>query len=103
MRNAGRLRIKESDRIAAMQTELEKMGARIQVEGDTVYIYGTALRAPDRPLNGHNDHRIVMALATAAAAGGLPATILGAEAVNKSWPAFWQVLQSLGERVEFEE
>ena len=103
LRNAGRLRIKESDRIAAMQTELEKMGARIQVEGDTVYIYGTALRAPDRPLNGHNDHRIVMALAIAAAAGGLPATILGAEAVNKSWPAFWQVLQSLGERVEFEE
>ena len=103
LRNAGRLRIKESDRIAAMQTELEKMGARIQVEGDTVYIYGTALRAPERPLNGHNDHRIVMALAVAAAAGGLPATILGAEAVNKSWPAFWQVLQALGERVEFEE
>ena len=103
LRNAGRLRIKESDRIAAMQEELQKMGARIEVDGDTVHITGTALHAPRQPLNGHNDHRIVMALAIAAVSCGLPAVIQGAEAVNKSWPAFWQVLQSLGERVEFEQ
>ena len=79
------------------------MGARIEVDGDTVHITGTALHAPRQPLNGHNDHRIVMALAIAAVSCGLPAVIQGAEAVNKSWPAFWQVLQSLGERVEFEQ
>ena len=37
-RNAGRLRLKESDRIEAMQTELRKMGARIEVDGDTVHL-----------------------------------------------------------------
>ena len=102
LRNAGRLRLKESDRIDAMQTELQKMGARIQVDGDVVRITGVALHAPDAPLSGHNDHRVVMALAVAAAAAGLPALLLGAEAVNKSWPAFWQVLQGLGARVELD-
>ena len=102
LRNAGRLRLKESDRIDAMQAELQKMGARILVDGDDVHILGTALHAPDAPLSGHNDHRVVMALAVAAAAAGLPALLLGAEAVNKSWPAFWQVLQGLGARVELD-
>ena len=102
LRNAGRLRLKESDRIDAMQTELQKMGARILVDGDVVRITGVALHAPDAPLSGHNDHRVVMALAVAAAAAGLPALLLGADAVNKSWPAFWQVLQGLGVRVELD-
>ena len=90
----GRLRLKESDRIEAMQTELRKMGARIEVDGDTVHIQGVALHAPNAPLSGHNDHRIVMALAVAAIASGL------AEAVDKSWPAFWSVLRGLGAKVE---
>ena len=102
IRNAGRLRLKESDRIDAMQTELQKMGARILVDDNAVHILGAALHAPDAPLSGHNDHRVVMALAVAAAAAGLPALLLGAEAVNKSWPAFWQVLQGLGARVELD-
>ena len=100
IRNAGRLRLKESDRIEAMQEELQKMGARIEVDGDTVHIAGVALHAPNAPLSGHNDHRIVMALAVAAIASGLPALLCGAEAVEKSWPAFWNVLRSLGAKVE---
>ena len=100
IRNAGRLRLKESDRIEAMQTELRKMGARIEVDGDTVHIQGVALHAPNAPLSGHNDHRIVMALAVAAIASGLPALLCGAEAVDKSWPAFGSVLRGLGAKVE---
>ena len=100
IRNAGRLRLKESDRIEAMQTELRKMGARIEVDGDTVLIQGGARHAPNAPLSGHNDHRIVMALAVAAIASGLPALLCGAEAVDKSWPAFWSVLRGLGAKVE---
>lgn len=100
--NAGRLRMKESDRIEAMQTELQKMGARITVDGDDVHITGVALHAPEEPLSGHNDHRVVMALAVAACAAGLPACILGSGAVNKSWPAFWDVLRALGGKVEWE-
>ena len=100
IRNAGRLRLKESDRIDAMRDELQKMGARIDVEGDNVHIQGVALHAPNAPLSGHNDHRIVMALAVAAIASGLPALLCGAEAVEKSWPAFWNVLRSLGAKIE---
>ena len=102
IRNAGRLRLKESDRIEAMRTELKKMGARIEVESDEVHITGVARHAPNAPLFGHNDHRIVMALAVAAAAAGLPALLAGAEAVNKSWPAFWDTLRGLGAKVEFD-
>ena len=102
IRHAGRLRLKESDRIEAMQMELQKMGARIEVNGDDVVIGGVALHAPTAPLSGHNDHRIVMALAVAAVASGLPALLCGAEAVNKSWPEFWDVLRGLGARVELD-
>ena len=76
------------------------MGARVQVDGDTVTIPQTALHTPGVPLYGHNDHRIVMALAVAAYGAGIPVTILGAEAVNKSWPGFFEVLQSLGAKIE---
>ena len=100
IRNAGRLRLKESDRIDAMRDELQKMGARIDVEGDSVHIQGVALHSPNAPLSGHNDHRIVMALAVAAIASGLPALLCGAQAVEKSWPAFWNVLRSLGAKIE---
>lgn len=100
IRNAGRLRLKESDRIEAMARELAKLGVRVQVDGDTVAISQTVLQAPAEPLYGHNDHRIVMALAVAAYGAGVPAVIRGADAVNKSWPGFFEVLKSLGARVE---
>ena len=86
-----------------MQAELQKMGARILVDSDDVHILGTALHAPDAPLSGHNDHRVVMALAVAAAgrrAAGAAAG--GPRPSTKSWPAFWQVLQGLGARVELD-
>uniref|UniRef100_UPI003FD7D165 CorA family divalent cation transporter n=1 Tax=Alistipes putredinis TaxID=28117 RepID=UPI003FD7D165 len=89
-------------RISALQEELKKMGARIEVDGDTVTITGVALHAPAEPLYGHNDHRIVMALAVAVYAAGLPALLRGAEAVNKSWPAFWDTLRGLGAKIDTE-
>ena len=70
--------------------------------GDTVTITGVALHAPAEPLYGHNDHRIVMALAVAVYAAGLPALLRGAEAVNKSWPAFWDTLRGLGAKIDTE-
>ena len=100
IRNAGRLRIKESDRIEAMRAELAKMGGRVTAVGDTVTIEGCALHAPAEPLEGHNDHRIVMSLAVAALGAGLPAAIRGAQAVAKSWPGFFDAMQKLGAKVE---
>ena len=100
IRNAGRLRIKESDRIEAMRCELAKMGGRVSAAGDTVTIDGCALHAPSEPLEGHNDHRIVMSLAVAALGAGLPAEIRGAQAVAKSWPGFFDAMKKLGAKVE---
>ena len=101
--NAGRLRLKESDRIAAMQAELAKFGGRVESSGGTVTIDGCALHAPEVPLDGHNDHRVVMSLAVAALAAGVPAVIRGANAVAKSWPEFFDAMRALGARVELEE
>ena len=76
IRNAARLRMKESDRIAAMEQELRKMGAELFSTQDTVTVRGGALHGADG-LYGHNDHRVVMALAVAAYAAGVPAAIGG--------------------------
>ncbi len=98
--NAGRLRLKESDRIAAMQTELAKFGGKVKSSGGTITIEGGALHAPETPLDGHNDHRVVMSLAVAALGAGVPALIRGANAVAKSWPEFFDAMRGIGARVE---
>ena len=101
--NAGRLRLKESDRIAAMQTELAKLGLGVACQGDTLSIQGIGegyCHAPDRPLWGWNDHRVVMSLAVAATRADGPVAIEGAEAVSKSYPHFFADLQRAGIRVE---
>lgn len=103
IRSAGRLRLKESDRIAAMQQELAKLGGRVEADGDTVTVTGTALHAPAAPLSGHNDHRVVMSLTVAALGAGVPAVITGAEAVAKSWPAFFDQIARLGARLEVQD
>ena len=104
--NAGRLRLKESDRIAAMQAELAKLGLTVQCEGDTLIIPGNAngrCAAPGVPLQCWGDHRIAMALAVAATRADGPVTLLGAEAVEKSYPHFFVDLQQTGIKVEIEQ
>ena len=98
--NAGRLRLKESDRIAAMEQELHKLGGWIASDGGTVTVRRSALHPPAGPLWGHNDHRVVMSLTVLAAAAGLPVEIGGAEAVAKSWPGFFAAMRQLGVEVE---
>ena len=102
IRNAERLRIKESDRIAAMEAELRACGGQLESEGGTITIHGCAgaLHAPEQPLSGHNDHRVVMSLAVLALAAGLTLPISGAEAVAKSWPDFLEAIKPLGAEVE---
>lgn len=89
-----RLRIKESDRAAAMAEELEKFGVSVVVEEDTVTVDPTHFHTPDAVLCGHNDHRIVMALCTLLTQTG--GTLRGAEAVSKSLPDYFDTLISLG-------
>ena len=103
IRNAERLRIKESDRIAAMEAELRACGGVLASEGGTITIEGCAgaLHPPESPLHGHNDHRVVMSLTVLALAAGLPLSIDDAEAVQKSWPHFFDALRPLGVEVEY--
>ncbi len=88
-----RLRIKESDRATAMATELAAFGITVTVEENAVTVHKGELHRPDRALCGHNDHRIVMALALLCTVTG--GTVLGAQAVSKSYPDFFEVLKSL--------
>ena len=102
IRNAERLRIKESDRIEAMEMELRKCGGVLSSEGGTITITGCAgaLHAPGEVLSGHNDHRVVMSLAVLALAAGLKLPIAEAEAVTKSWPNFFTAIKPLGAEVQ---
>lgn len=97
--NAGRLRLKESDRGTAMAQELGKLGGQASLAGDEIRIRQSRLR-PGPALSSHGDHRIAMALAVAALGARIPADIQGAEAVEKSYPDFWKDLAHLGARVE---
>ncbi len=93
-----RLRIKESDRCDAMARELIKCGVTCDIGDDTMEIPGGMLHAPDVPLYGHNDHRIVMALSVLLTLIG--GSIEGAEAVRKSFPDFFKRLSLLGIEVQ---
>lgn len=92
-----RLALKESDRGRAMQQELAKCGARVRVEKNTITVE-PGLHAPAEPFDGHNDHRIVMALCVLAAHTG--GVIRAAQAVNKSFPDFFKKLRELHVEVE---
>lgn len=92
-----RLRIKESDRAAAMQAELGKCGIPVTVEENRVTVHKAALHAPDSVIDGHNDHRIVMAMSVLCSLVG--GEIAGAEAVTKSYPNFFDDITKLGIQV----
>ena len=89
-----RLRIKESDRAAAMASELRKFGATVTLYDDSVVVFPGSFHAPTEPLLGHNDHRIVMALSVLLSFVG--GTIRGAEAIRKSYPTFFHDITKLG-------
>lgn len=93
-----RLAIKESDRATAMAKELSKFGVKVEVYEDTVIVNGGKPHSPKEVLCGHNDHRIVMALSVLCSKYG--GEISGSQAVNKSFPTFFEKLKSLG--MEFE-
>ncbi len=92
---AARLRMKESDRLAALEQEFGALGANITSTADGLLVHG------GHPLTGgradsHNDHRIAMAIAIAAANGVEPTILIGDEAVRKSAPDFWREYESIG-------
>jgi len=94
IRDAGELRVKESDRIATVESELSDLGAKIEPLPDGMVIYG------GRPLigtevNSHFDHRLAMSLAIAGLVARGVTTIKHAQAARVSYPAFWQTLTQI--------
>ena len=93
--NAGRLRIKESDRLAAITAALNALGARVTEHPDSLTIYGQD-GLTGGTVDCCNDHRIAMMAAIAATRCREPVTLLGAECVAKSYPDFWEHYRMLG-------
>lgn len=97
-----RLRIKECDRVSAMEEELTKLGANVSSSYDKMKFVGVdALHGA--VVDAHKDHRIAMALAIAGTICDSDVTILNAECVSKSYPNFFEDFASLGGRVRYEE
>lgn len=93
-----RLTHKESNRALTLQEEFGKMGVEIKLQGDLMLISGKS-QLQGGEVSSHNDHRIAMATAVAALKAGAEVSITGAEAVNKSYPQFWEHLKTLGAKV----
>jgi len=93
-----RLKIKESDRAAAMAEELYKLGISVSVNENSVIVHKGEPKKPTQMLYGHNDHRIVMALSVICSIYG--GEIDGCEAVSKSYPTFFEDIKKLGIKCE---
>lgn len=95
---AGRLRIKECDRLKAIAQELNKVGAHVEEQEDSLIIHGKP-ELQGGVVESWNDHRIAMAMAVASIKCKEPVTILGSECVSKSYPHFWEDFAMLGGKV----
>ncbi len=100
--NAGRLRIKESDRLATTAALLTALGGQVEELPEGLNVTGVS-RLSGGEVDSANDHRIAMSAAVAALACDAPVILHGAQAVNKSYPAFWTDYRRLGGRVVLEE
>jgi 3-phosphoshikimate 1-carboxyvinyltransferase len=96
--NIRRLRLKESDRVMAVENLIQSLGGKTESTENELTVYGTGLTGGT--VNSYNDHRIAMAAAIAATVCSNPVTISGAEAVNKSYPSFWNEYRKLGGHYE---
>ena len=77
---------------------IQSLGGKTESTENELTVYGTGLTGGT--VNSYNDHRIAMAAAIAATVCSKPVTISGAEAVNKSYPSFWNEYRKLGGHYE---
>ncbi len=98
IKGTSRLKAKESDRAYSLSDVFTKLGVPVELREDEMHITGgQPLLAVE--VNGHHDHRIVMAAAVAALGAQGKVSITGAEAVNKSYPTFFEQLQKVGAHI----
>ncbi len=95
------LKIKETDRLQALKTELEKVGASVSITENSIQIQTTIkniIENSEIEISTYNDHRMAMAFAPLALK--FPIKINNAEVVNKSYPNFWNDLKTVGFMIE---
>jgi 3-phosphoshikimate 1-carboxyvinyltransferase len=97
-----RLAHKESNRAATLQEEFGKLNIPVSFEDDVMVVEGKKTISGNEVFS-HNDHRIAMATAVAGLKADKELVIRGAEAVNKSYPNFWEDLKALGAQVQMVE
>ena len=95
--NVPQARIKESDRISAMARELRKLGARVEELEDGMVVHESPLQGAE--VDGHGDHRVVMALAVAGCAIPGETVVRGAEAAAVTFPEFAECMQKVGAKL----
>lgn len=88
------LKIKETDRLEALKTELSKLGANISVTNDSLTLNASTQINSNIAIATYNDHRMAMAFAPLALK--VPIIIENAEVVSKSFPTFWEDLKAIG-------
>lgn len=91
------LKIKETDRLVALETELGKLGAKIKVTNDSLHLEEGSNFVNEQSIATYHDHR--MAMAFAPLAQKVPLKILDAKVVTKSYPDFWEDMQRIGFQV----
>ena len=100
--NASHLRYKESDRIAILSRELQKLGVKVEDTKDSMVIYHTEdINGSD--INHENDHRIAMALIVACLFANSKSKVYNIEIINDSYPDFLTHLKQVGAKIDFEE
>ncbi len=99
--NVPQARLKETDRVAVLRTELTKMGGAVEELPDGLIIKGRPLRGAQ--VEGHDDHRIVMALAAAGLAAEGRTVVHGAEAVQVTFPSYVELMRQVGARMHAQE
>lgn len=92
--NIAASRMKETDRSKTIAQELRKMGAHIDEEEDSLTIYHSPLHGAT--IDGHNDHRIVMATTCAALGAEGPSFIDSVDHVGVSFPRFYEEMKGIG-------
>lgn len=92
------LKIKETDRLEALKTELTKLGARIRVSDHSLHLGNRDVIKAGVTIHTYNDHRMAMAFAPLALKTDL--FVADAEVVSKSYPGFWEDLAALGIRMQ---
>ncbi|MBR6523889.1 MAG: 3-phosphoshikimate 1-carboxyvinyltransferase [Clostridia bacterium] len=101
IKNAGRLRIKESDRIKSTAELINNLGGKAEETDDGLIITGVGKFSGGK-IDSFNDHRIAMSGAIASLISDGVVEIAGAEAVNKSYPSFWEDFKALGGKITVE-